>query len=94
MTTWIAVLYSVGLLTGLGGLALVIIDWRTNGVTARRWKAANPKDNKDGSWAQTLMINEVVTGLIGTTWRRIAAVILLFLGILLDALGNFLGLGQ
>lgn len=92
MAKWVAVLYAVGLVTGLGGVTLVVLDWRSNHETISRWRAANPMNNEQGSYGQMLMINEVVNGLIGTTWRRVVAVILLFLAVLLEAIGNFLGL--
>jgi hypothetical protein len=69
-------LYAGALLAGLGGITLVIMDWRSNNDTVQRWQAANPNDNQDGSYGQALLINEVVVGLVGTTWRRVVAVIL------------------
>jgi hypothetical protein len=92
MRTWAIICYTVAALAEGGGVVLVVLEFRQSRRALQRWVKANPNDNQQGSWGQILELNGVITGLLGTRWRRLVAVGLIVLGIVAGTVGNFASL--
>jgi len=82
--------YVIALVAQLAGLVLVIREARRAGRALRRWQAANPAQNPEGSLGQQTRVDEVVTALLGNPLDRWTAVLLLVLGVVVGGVGNFL----
>jgi hypothetical protein len=90
--TWAAILYALGATAEIGGIWLVVIEFRANQAAWREWDAANPKRNEGGSLGQIPLLNKIVSGLIGKSGRRVVSVGLLVLGVIAGTVGNYMSL--
>ncbi|MBM7804968.1 hypothetical protein JOD57_000805 [Geodermatophilus bullaregiensis] len=87
------VLFVIACLAELGSVVLIVREARTAAGVLRRWQRAdNPANQEQGTWAQVLLINEVVRTLLDARVRIASAVALLVVGILAGTVGNFLTL--
>jgi hypothetical protein len=76
------VCFTVALLAEVGGLALVVREARRAGRVLRRWQAADACDAAD--------LRALVPELLGNPFDRGAAAVLLVVGVVFGAAGNFL----
>jgi hypothetical protein len=88
-----AVLFVVACVAELGSVVVIVREVRTAARVLRRWERAdNPANQGPGTWAQVLLVNEVVRTLLDARVRIASAVVLLVVGILVGTVGNFLTL--
>lgn len=92
MRVWAIICYAVATVVELVGFGLIVSEIYKSRRVLQEWRHANPNANDGGSWGQVLQINNVVIGLLGSTCRRVTAAVLVLLGILAGAAGNFLSL--
>lgn len=92
MTIAAAACYVVALVAELWGIALLVDEARKANAAIRRWRAANPRGNPEGSYGQGLQLNDLMEMLLGNQGSRRKAIILLVTGVVVGAAGNFLSL--
>jgi hypothetical protein len=78
------VCFTVALLAEVGGLALVVREGRRAGRALRRWQTAAERGGTD--------LHAPVPELLGNPFDRGAAAVLLVVGVVFGAAGNFLAL--
>ncbi|TFV52653.1 hypothetical protein [Blastococcus sp. TF02A-35] len=76
----------------LVGIALLVREGKRATRSLQRWRAANPRNNPEGSYGQQMLLNDVIEHVLGSQARRGWAVTLLVAGVLLGTAGNLLGL--
>jgi hypothetical protein len=88
-----AVLFVVACVAELGSVVLIVREARRTATVLRRWQQAdNPANQGQGTYAQLLLVNEVVQTLLDARVRIASAVGLLVVGIVAGTVGNFLTL--
>lgn len=92
MRMWAVACYVTATVAEVGGFGFIVWEVWDSRRTFRKWMQANPNKNEDGSWDQVKLINKVVRGLLGRTWPRVTAAVLVVVGIGAGAAGNFLSL--
>lgn len=92
MRTFAIACYAAAFLAESAAFALIVKEVCDTRRALQEWKHANPSNHGDGSWGQQLLINKVVSGLLGSTRRRVVAAVLVGLGIIAGTGGNFLSL--
>lgn len=92
MTIWIATAYAIGAVAEFVGIALIVVEFVSDRRKFLAWMAANPHHNEGGAWDQMPLLNKVVTDLLKPSKRRVAAVVLIAVGVAAGAVGNFLSL--
>jgi hypothetical protein len=93
LLTLTVVCFVVAFVAELAGVALAASEVRSASRALRRWKSANPAATERGSDDHLLRLDPVISGLLGNSFDRVAAVALILVGIVTGALGNFLSLG-
>jgi hypothetical protein len=83
------VCYTLALVTELTGLTLLVREGRRTGRALRRWR---DEDKQEALFARQRQLDGIVDVLLGNVFDRVAAVVLLIVGVAASALGNFLSL--
>ncbi|SFL24379.1 hypothetical protein [Geodermatophilus ruber] len=90
------VCYAVAVSAQLAGLALLVTEARRTGAALRRWRDEDPErrwsDEDPEPAGQHGDLDRVVARLVGNSFDRTAAVVLLAVGVVAGALGHFLSL--
>lgn len=85
-------LFTVSLICELVAIALIFGEARQSQKALKSWKGANPDNNANGSYGQNLVLNQIMIGLLGRPWVRYVAAILILVGLVTGAAGNFVSL--
>jgi hypothetical protein len=85
--------FALALVAELIGVALVVSEVRSAGRALRRWRDAHPAGTGQGSAGPAGDLDQVVSGLLGSPFDRVSAAVLIVVGIVAGAAGNFLSLG-
>ena len=83
------VCYTLALVTELAGITLLLREGRRTGRALRRWR---DEDEEEALFARQRQLDGIVDVLLGNVFDRVAALVLLIVGVAAGALGNFLSL--
>jgi hypothetical protein len=84
------VCFLLALVTGLTGLALVILEGRRTARALRRWR--DEEAGEEGLFARQRQLDGIVDVLLGNSFDRTAAVVLLAVAVVAGVLGGLLRL--
>lgn len=92
MLTLTVAFFSVSLVAEGTAVALLFREAGGAQRSLRKWRDANPNNNENGSFGQTLLLNEIMEGLLGSPRTRFTAACLIAGGLIAGAAGNFTSL--
>lgn len=92
MLTLTITLFALSFVAEAVAVTLIFSEARAAQRALHRWKAANPLGNQQGSFGQTLELNEIMSGLLGRPMLRFTAAALVAFGLVTGTAGNYTSL--
>jgi hypothetical protein len=84
------VCYTLALVAGIAGIALLLAEGRRTARALRRWRDEEP--GEEGLFARQRQLDGIVDVLLGNAFDRTAAAVLLVVGVVAGVAGNVLSL--
>jgi len=92
MDVFAGICFVISAATELGAVWLLVAQARMAKAELSGWELANPAQNPEGSMGQLMLLNPVVTRLLGDQARPRTTVALLVIGVVVGLIGNFASL--